>query len=492
MFKSVYKNIFKLLYCFVMFFSCVGIVKANFFDQKGGNDIYVNCNTNDADNKCIPLCVYQNSNGEDVGMIGYYYGDNSKWEVAFRGKQKYSFYNIYFNISGSLFHGDDIYDGSGSDRADWINFGLYDKLDKEFSCPARMYIDESNVPYNELCFEDRGGNCSNLNNGGTKFKNASTNSYSFMTEYSYVMPAAYESLRDKFSDDGEEINKEKVKFLSTLDSGYKYDASISSKENAINNCVYLKEKADGKYQEYMKTFASDDIFNKYLNNYLNPTIHDVAVSKNVRNADIYNYITLSRMMKNKRTVIYEGGNSEDRIAPIIDMFSAAFNKNVKQSINFISNYCIDEANYNIDMRVDTDGDGIIDSDDMNMIIDSERESFDIRVFAQPKIAGLEDPDSFSYDCSFLTDVADIISTAYFILEMVGLAILVVFTSMDYVKIFLNDNADELKKANSNFLKRLIIAVILFLLPALVNFALRLFKIEGINSEHPLCVQISNK
>ena len=357
-----------------------------------------------------------------------------------------------------------------------------------------MYIDESIsvFGYNELCFENHGGDCRKFNDGSIVFESKSL-SYSFKTEYSSVLPTAYESLRDKFSDDNEEINKEKVKFLSILDSGYKYDATESAKQNAANNCSYLMEKADGKYQEYMKTFANEEYIKKYVNNYLNPSIQDIAVSKNVRDLSTYNFATLSKIVGSKNLVMYEGGNSEDITAPIIEMFNkTAYNKNVKEAINFISNFCTDEANYKIDMRVDTDGDGVIDSDDMNNIIDSERESFDIRLFFDPVIQGLDDPDKLTYSCNFLTDLADIISTAYFIIEMVGLAILVVFTSMDYIKIFLNDNADELKKANSNFLKRLIIAIILFLLPAFVNFTLRIFKIEGINSEHPLCVQISNK
>ena len=79
--------------------------------------------------------------------------------------------------------------------------------------------------------------------------------------------------------------------------------------------------------------------------------------------------------------------------------------------------------------------------------------------------------------------------------MVGLAILIIFSALDYVKIFLNDNADELKKANSKLIKRLIILIVLFLLPALVNTILNIFNIEGFNSSDPLCrevINISNK
>ncbi len=495
MFKSLNKSFYKLLFCFVLFFSCVECVFANFFDDDSVSSVLGNCNS---DNKCIPLCVYKNSSNLDVGMIGYYY-NNGEWIIRFLGKPNGSgiygtYYDSYYQTGGSLVHGDVIYDPINGKREDWYGKTLYNNLSNNFSCPARMYIDEAWAPanYNELCFEDNAKDCPKLNNGGTKFNNASTLSYSFATEYNLVMKKAYESLRDKFSDHDETTNKSKVEFLSVLDSGYKYDSSLSADANAKNNCSYLKEKADGKYQEYMKTFASEDYFNKYLNNFLNPEIQQTAKTNNSKFSYVYDYKTLYNLKVTKKLGVYEGGNSEDRTGPVIDMFDAAYNKNVKEAINFVSNYCNDSTNTKIDMRVDTDGDGERDSDNMNAIIDSERESFEIRKFADPEIIGLDDPDSVTYDCGFLSDVAGIISDAYFIIEMAGLVLLIVLSVFDYVKIFLNDNSDEMKKANTNLFKRLIIAVLLFLLPALVNFSLRIFKIEGINSEHPLCVQISNK
>ena len=162
--------------------------------------------------------------------------------------------------------------------------------------------------------------------------------------------------------------------------------------------------------------------------------------------------------------------------PIFKYLTSLYSLNVHTSVSYISSMCSEEG---VTINV---------GDNFQQGLDNAKQHLDLHMYKDPQI----DLSEADFDCSFLTDVADIISTGYFIIEMVGLAILVIFTAMDYVKIFLNDNADELKKANSNFIKRLIIAVILFLLPALVNFALRIFKIEGINSEHPLCVQISNK
>ena len=101
-------------------------------------------------------------------------------------------------------------------------------------------------------------------------------------------------------------------------------------------------------------------------------------------------------------------------------------------------------------------------------------------------------EKFDCDTLFGGDIAKIISGAYFLIEMVALALLIVFTVIDYAKAILNGEADEVKKCNQKLIKRLIIVVVLFLLPAIINTVLGIFHIEGFNSDHPLCIDISNK
>ena len=94
------------------------------------------------------------------------------------------------------------------------------------------------------------------------------------------------------------------------------------------------------------------------------------------------------------------------------------------------------------------------------------------------------------DCDTLfADMADIIKDAYFILEIISILIVVIRTALDYSKVFLSDDKDQLKKANDKLIKRIVILIIILLLPALVNLFLRIFKIEGFNSENPLCIKI---
>lgn len=97
------------------------------------------------------------------------------------------------------------------------------------------------------------------------------------------------------------------------------------------------------------------------------------------------------------------------------------------------------------------------------------------------------------DCdSLFADIATEIKTAYFFLEVLSIVLIVALSALEYAKIILNDNQDEFKKANKKLSRRLILLVTLFLLPAIINIVLRWFKIEGFNSENPLCVNVTEK
>ena len=99
-----------------------------------------------------------------------------------------------------------------------------------------------------------------------------------------------------------------------------------------------------------------------------------------------------------------------------------------------------------------------------------------------------------FDCNsiFTPEIADLIRKAYFAIEIIAIIILIGLSSLDYAKVILSGEQDEMKKTNQKLLKRLIIVVVIFLLPALINLILRVVHIEGFDSEHPLCVQIKNK
>lgn len=64
-----------------------------------------------------------------------------------------------------------------------------------------------------------------------------------------------------------------------------------------------------------------------------------------------------------------------------------------------------------------------------------------------------------------------LSIAFNVVKYVAIILLIVFSIMDYVSAITSNDSDSLKKANSKFIKRLVICIIIFLLPFLLNFVL---------------------
>ena len=94
--------------------------------------------------------------------------------------------------------------------------------------------------------------------------------------------------------------------------------------------------------------------------------------------------------------------------------------------------------------------------------------------------------------NIFAELADIIKTGYFIIELIAILLVVVLTIVDYAQVILTDNQDDMKKSNKKLTTRLIIVVVILLLPALINMILKMLHIQGFNSEKPLCVEIKNK
>ena len=91
------------------------------------------------------------------------------------------------------------------------------------------------------------------------------------------------------------------------------------------------------------------------------------------------------------------------------------------------------------------------------------------------------------DCNGLFDheTKEVISGAYFILEIIAILAVIGLTIKDYALAILNSNQDEIKKSNKRLLTRIIVLVVILLLPALINMTLKVFKVEVFNSD-PLC------
>lgn len=344
-----------------------------------------------------------------------------------------------------------------------------------------------------------------------RYKGRDSNDKTFATPEDYNV--SYD--KNKHQNYLEKYNKEKIKFLSEVlqDGGYVYDASLSAKENALKNCELFKNEADGKYEDYLNLIQQKNM-GVYINNYVNPFLANAVTSYiNVQNyyyksltdkglepslsflevnrhKYAYNYDFLLELLNGKKlalteTDFAEEGFFEEGNMELFDMFDFAYSRNIKDAFLYLGETCKD-AGVEIDLRVDCDGDGELDSDSY-MCINNAAKDFSLKKYKDPTI-----DITTTFDCGFLHDIAGLISRGFFTLEMAGLVMVVAFSVMDYVKVFLNDDSDAMKKANSHLFKRLILLVVLFLLPGIVNFSLRLFNVEGLDSDNPLCVEITNK
>ena len=65
-------------------------------------------------------------------------------------------------------------------------------------------------------------------------------------------------------------------------------------------------------------------------------------------------------------------------------------------------------------------------------------------------------------------------------------LLIILSILDYIKAIGNDSDDEMKKATGKFFKRLIVAAIIFTIPFILEFILKIFHLPGLDSTNPFC------
>lgn len=84
------------------------------------------------------------------------------------------------------------------------------------------------------------------------------------------------------------------------------------------------------------------------------------------------------------------------------------------------------------------------------------------------------------------DIIKWLKSAFLLIQIGTIIIVIVMTMLDFVKAITSGEADIMKKVWKNFSRRLIVLVILFLAPVLVNFILKIFNISGVDPNNPLC------
>lgn len=87
-------------------------------------------------------------------------------------------------------------------------------------------------------------------------------------------------------------------------------------------------------------------------------------------------------------------------------------------------------------------------------------------------SGSDGENELPADCNIIPqNVKDLLTKGLNIFRFVAPILLLVFSSVDFLKATVNSDKDDLKKAGINLLKRLIICVVLFFVPTVINILL---------------------
>lgn len=464
----------------MLFFSFSTSVLATDYDKMGGStDLYYYCKES---SNCIPLCVYSCDSGSDpaacygaktyqngeISFIGRYYSNGG--EFVADEDNIYKIWEVGALVGGDFFNGfsssvANLYSWRGEilptsktintysdllNSKNWVDSDVYNKTKNNLECPKYFHTE----PYNELTesinsvldpqkiyfFSD-----------GASVALGMPLTYSFIDDFSYALEQIEEFKMPAVMK--VDWMNEYLKSLRNAGSNNSYNDSLSAEQNVQNFCQSLVGKSESQ-------FIQDVDMEKFLNDRLSLVVQKL----NLRNANVYNFKSLKSILVDpldpSKKVVDENGKA------YIDRLTDAYANVQKSAFKYLNETC----SLNLDTaKVD--------------------EAIESAVYEKVQL-GLNN-DVFDCDTLFGGEIAELISGAYFVIEIISILILIVFSVLDYSKVILNGESDEIKKSNQKLMKRLIIVVVIFLLPALVNTVLRVFNIEGFNSDHPLCVKISN-
>lgn len=84
------------------------------------------------------------------------------------------------------------------------------------------------------------------------------------------------------------------------------------------------------------------------------------------------------------------------------------------------------------------------------------------------------------DGSF-NEFGEFVQDIFTLIKFAAPVMVIAFSTIDYVKAISAQNADELKKANGRFVKRLVAGVAVFLLPFILDFIFDIFGLYGLDT-----------
>ena len=492
--KNAKTKLLKKILMFAMFFTCINTVSADSnFEWDYSAPLYSRCNEG---TNCIPICVYgtpegakyQNTTSEDSAYIGYYYSENFGWEFGLVDVDDATFFSKSTILPASDIYWSNYKNYEGKKQVSWNKatpdapdgktvWKPYDKLRDNFECPLYLAIDKGGDV--ELCLSNEKGTCKTQNNVGTKFQQDRPLTYSFANEVKSVIDDTYNELFIYGADNSDMIYvdphvEKKINFLKQADSSFNehYDANKSGDENLKNYCSILAENLEDE-DAYFESLTSNATSYRDM---LNQQLKASAAKLGVRNQEVYTDETLSTLLtlksssgsKKYRKIIDEGTNQT-----YIEKLHSLYAQNTVKSLNYAREVCNTIPGNNIKYN----------EAKLKTMLTTQYES---TVYSNVNLDTVT-----QFTCNSLGELADLVKTGYFIIEIIAFVILIVFTALDYIKVVFSGEQEAMKKNNKRLATRIIVMAVILLLPALINFTLRIFNIEGFNSENPLCVKIKN-
>ena len=434
--------------------------------------------------------------GSKFSAIYYYYEDAHKWGIKTNvylspiriyrkefyitnpyGIEKdksadpvitqYIFDNISYAVpSGGIYYENPT--GTNKDE-NWAKTEQYNNLKTSFECPKYMYYDHTI----ELSYD----HITNLD--GFVFQSSEylqSEAKKIQDKADNAMELCYANSTKKCMDRDED---DKTSFGKENNLNYSLTEEINTMFNGTNieltnmNANTILERGFGTQDDIctaLKNKKYDELANTSTYEVMLDEIFKTKMRPDSPNMDVMGVKNIEKLLlpeKGYNTEIdvkYDSNSLTDKYKNLKEVY---LNK-LKESVDYYSNQCGVDRSTISDEQLTT-----MFNEKVNKIVESR-----------------QNLDYGELDCDTLfADMADIIKDAYFILEIISILIVVIRTALDYSKVFLSDDKDQLKKANDKLIKRIVILIIILLLPALVNLFLRIFKIEGFNSENPLCIKI---
>lgn len=472
------KRILKKITVFVMFFACINTVSAdNDFKSKSPASLYDRCNEA---SKCVKMCTYNarpeygsiemdgSENGE-VAYIGYYYEEHA-WEIAFNEYNELHYSKSTILPASYIYWSNWKMEKFDPEKKSWKEVDQYNWLKDKFRCPEFFTFETAGLN-DEVCLSDTENSCMDQNEffvGGTSFTNDRSRKTYFANDVINVINDTYSNLSIANADE-----KVKVRFLAEADTKFKevYDATKDPKENVLKYCDTLEEQLKDE-DKYFKSLGNETEYK----NTVNKQLMESATRLGVDNVWAFKEETLSSIL----TIKDEAGNINYReivetetSKTYLEKLHTLYSENINAALGYAKDVCNTSANKKIDYNE-------------QKLVSTIKDKYETTTFLDLKV-----DKTTEFSCNSLGELAGLVKTGYFIIEIIAFVILIVFTALDYAKVVLNGSQDEMKKTNKRLATRIIVMVIILLLPALINFTLRIFNIEGFDSKNPLCVRIKN-